>query len=109
MNKKNINRRTFLSGVTALAATSLTACKSTDRPPRSSASTAARLPREEPLTLLKPPPNQTVVLLAVTARADADAEQQSHAAGYYGFLRKPLTGAMLAEAIEALLPEAALE
>jgi signal transduction histidine kinase/ActR/RegA family two-component response regulator len=48
-------------------------------------------------------------LLAVTARADADAEPQSHAAGFDGFLRKPLTGAMLAAAIEALLPEAAME
>jgi CheY-like chemotaxis protein len=46
-------------------------------------------------------------LLAVTARADADAEPQSRAAGFDGFLRKPLTGAMLAEAIEALLPERA--
>ena len=48
-------------------------------------------------------------LLAVTARADADVELQSHAAGFDGFLRKPLTGAMLAEAIEALLPEPAME
>jgi CheY-like chemotaxis protein len=48
-------------------------------------------------------------MLAVTARADADAEPQSHAAGFDGFLRKPLTGAMLAAAIEALLPEAAME
>jgi CheY-like chemotaxis protein len=48
-------------------------------------------------------------LLAVTARADADAEPQSRAAGFDGFLRKPLSGAMLAEAIEALLPEAAME
>ena len=43
-------------------------------------------------------------LLAVTARADADAEPQSRAAGFDGFLRKPLTGTMLAEAIEELLP-----
>jgi CheY-like chemotaxis protein/nitrogen-specific signal transduction histidine kinase len=46
----------------------------------------------------------TVPLLAVTARADADAEPLARAAGFDGFLRKPLTGAMLAEAIEALLP-----
>ena len=39
-------------------------------------------------------------LLAVTARADAEAEPQALAAGFDGFLRKPLTGAMLAEAIE---------
>jgi ligand-binding sensor domain-containing protein/signal transduction histidine kinase/CheY-like chemotaxis protein len=44
-------------------------------------------------------------LLAVTARADADAEPQSRLGGFDGFLRKPLTGAMLAEAVEALLPE----
>jgi signal transduction histidine kinase/CheY-like chemotaxis protein/sugar lactone lactonase YvrE len=39
-------------------------------------------------------------LLAITARADAGAEPQARAAGFDGFLRKPLTGAMLAEAIE---------
>ena len=38
-------------------------------------------------------------LLAVTARADADAEPQSRAAGFDGFLRKPLTGELLAAAI----------
>ena len=47
-----------------------------------------------------------IPLLAVTARADADAEPLARAAGFDGFLRKPLTGAMLAEAIEALLPTA---
>jgi CheY-like chemotaxis protein len=45
-------------------------------------------------------------LLAVTARADADAEPLARAAGFEGFLRKPLTGDMLAESIDALLPEA---
>ncbi len=45
-------------------------------------------------------------LLAVTARADADAEQQARAAGFDGFLRKPVTGEMLAAAIDLLLPEA---
>ena len=45
-----------------------------------------------------------IPLLAVTARADADAEPLARAAGFDGFLRKPLTGALLAEAIEALLP-----
>ena len=44
-------------------------------------------------------------LLAVTARADADAESLARAAGFDGFLRKPLTGEMLMDAIEALLPE----
>lgn len=42
-------------------------------------------------------------LLAVTARADADAEPAARAAGFDGFLRKPVTGAMLADALEALL------
>ena len=46
-------------------------------------------------------------LLAVTARADADAEPLARAAGFDGFLRKPLTGEMLMDAIEALLPEGA--
>ena len=43
-------------------------------------------------------------LLAVTARADADAEPLAREAGFDGFLRKPLTGAMLAAAIAALRP-----
>lgn len=34
-------------------------------------------------------------LIAVTARADADAESQALAAGFDRFLRKPVTGAML--------------
>ena len=38
-------------------------------------------------------------LVAVTARADADAETLAHAAGFDGFVRKPVTGEMLAEAI----------
>ncbi|MGH8033336.1 MAG: ATP-binding protein [Luteimonas sp.] len=46
-------------------------------------------------------------LLAVTARSDADAEPLACAAGFDGFLRKPLTGGMLVDAIEALLPERA--
>ena len=41
-------------------------------------------------------------LLAVTARADADAEAQARAAGFDGFLRKPVTGDLLARALEAL-------
>jgi signal transduction histidine kinase/streptogramin lyase len=45
-------------------------------------------------------------LLAVTARADADAEPLARAAGFDGFLRKPLTGAMLRAAIDAVLPVA---
>ncbi|CBA16657.1 sensor histidine kinase [Xanthomonas albilineans] len=42
----------------------------------------------------------TMPLIAVTARADADAEPQARAAGFDGFLRKPVTGDMLAEALE---------
>lgn len=42
-------------------------------------------------------------LVAVTARADAEAEAQSRAAGMDGFLRKPLTGEMLAEVIARAL------
>ncbi len=38
-------------------------------------------------------------LIAVTARADPDAEPAARAAGFDGFLRKPLTGEMLADAI----------
>ncbi|MDQ3228818.1 MAG: ATP-binding protein [Pseudomonadota bacterium] len=45
----------------------------------------------------------TAPLLAVTARSDADAESQSDAAGFDGFLRKPVTGATLMAAVEALV------
>ena len=45
-------------------------------------------------------------LVAVTARADADAEPQARRAGFDLFLRKPVTGAMLAEAIETVLAQA---
>lgn len=38
-------------------------------------------------------------LIAVTARADGDAEPAALAAGFDGFLRKPVTGALLADAI----------
>ena len=48
----------------------------------------------------------TQPLLAVTARADPDAEPQARAAGFDGFLRKPVTGEILADAIQALLPAA---
>ncbi|WP_454832041.1 two-component regulator propeller domain-containing protein [Pseudoxanthomonas wuyuanensis] len=44
-------------------------------------------------------------LLAITARADAEAEPQARAAGFDGFLRKPVTGDMLADAIERVLRE----
>ena len=43
-----------------------------------------------------------VSLLALTARADAQAEPESRAAGMHGFLRKPVTSALLQEAIESL-------
>jgi CheY-like chemotaxis protein len=39
-------------------------------------------------------------LIAVTARADAEAEPLAQAAGFDGFLRKPVTGDLLAAAIE---------
>jgi signal transduction histidine kinase/ActR/RegA family two-component response regulator len=42
-------------------------------------------------------------LLAVTARSDASAEQETRAAGFDGFLRKPVTGLMLADALLACL------
>jgi signal transduction histidine kinase/ActR/RegA family two-component response regulator len=38
-------------------------------------------------------------LIAITARADAEAEPEALAAGFDAFLRKPLTGEMLAAAI----------
>jgi CheY-like chemotaxis protein len=38
-------------------------------------------------------------LLAITARSDADAETQARAAGFDGFLRKPVTGATLADGL----------
>ncbi len=38
-------------------------------------------------------------LLAITARADAEAEAQAREAGFDGFLRKPITGELLADAI----------
>ncbi|MDG2519048.1 ligand-binding sensor domain-containing protein [Lysobacter soli] len=41
-------------------------------------------------------------LLAITARADADAEPQAMAAGFQGFLRKPVTGAMLAALLQGV-------
>ncbi len=39
------------------------------------------------------------VLVALTARADPEAESQAHAAGMQGFLRKPVSGAQLAEVL----------
>lgn len=44
-----------------------------------------------------------VPLVAVTARADADSEPQAYAMGFDLFLRKPVTGAMLAQAMQAAL------
>ncbi len=43
-------------------------------------------------------------LVAVTARTDADAEAAAAKAGFDAFLRKPVTGAMLAQALAAVLP-----
>ncbi|MGV8959685.1 MAG: ATP-binding protein [Stenotrophomonas sp.] len=44
-------------------------------------------------------------LVAVTARSDAQAEEQVRAAGFEGFLRKPVTGELLADAIAAVWRE----
>jgi CheY-like chemotaxis protein len=46
-------------------------------------------------------------LIAITARADAEAEPQAIAAGFDAFLRKPLTGDMLSEAIARRVGEIA--
>jgi len=43
-----------------------------------------------------------LALLALTARADAQAEPDARAAGMHGFLRKPVTSALLEEAIEGV-------
>ena len=42
-------------------------------------------------------------LVAVTARADAEAEAQTQQAGFDAFLRKPVTGDMLAAALGAAM------
>ena len=43
-------------------------------------------------------------VIALTARADPQAEPMARAAGMCGFLRKPVTGEMLAVAIDAVFP-----
>jgi len=43
-------------------------------------------------------------LLAITARADADAESQTMAAGFQGFVRKPVTMAMLGGLLSCVTP-----
>ncbi|WP_202844319.1 sensor histidine kinase [Luteimonas saliphila] len=45
-------------------------------------------------------------LIAVTARADGEAEAATQQAGFDAFVRKPVTGAMLAEALASALPAA---
>ncbi|HEU0152093.1 MAG TPA: ATP-binding protein [Arenimonas sp.] len=47
---------------------------------------------------------ETLPLLALTARADPQAEPEARAAGMHGFLRKPVTGELLALAIAGLGP-----
>jgi CheY-like chemotaxis protein len=42
------------------------------------------------------------MLLALTARADAQAEPEALAAGMHGFLRKPVTSQLLQDAIEGV-------
>ena len=44
----------------------------------------------------------TLPLVAVTARVDAVSERRARAAGMEGYLRKPVTGAMLAEALAGI-------
>lgn len=44
----------------------------------------------------------TLPLIAVTARADAVSERRARASGMEGYLRKPVTGAMLAEALAGI-------
>jgi signal transduction histidine kinase/CheY-like chemotaxis protein len=46
---------------------------------------------------------QDLPLMAITARADAEAEPAARAAGMAGFLRKPVEGERLLQAINALL------
>jgi len=46
-------------------------------------------------------------LLAITARADADAESQTMAAGFQGFVRKPVTMAMLDGLLACVTPDKA--
>jgi CheY-like chemotaxis protein len=43
-----------------------------------------------------------VWIIAITARSGGDEEARSRAAGMDGFLRKPLTGAQLAEVLAAV-------
>ncbi|MFZ5656800.1 MAG: response regulator, partial [Pseudomonadota bacterium] len=45
----------------------------------------------------------TVPLVAVTARADAESEPRARAAGFDRFMRKPVTGAMLAHVLQDVL------
>ena len=47
----------------------------------------------------------TLPLIAVTARADAGSERRARAAGMDGYLRKPVTGAMLAETLDLIGPQ----
>jgi CheY-like chemotaxis protein len=46
---------------------------------------------------------QTLALIALTARADSQAEPLALAAGMDGFLRKPVTSALLQEKIDQVL------
>ena len=46
----------------------------------------------------------TRMMIAITARADAEAEPLALRAGFDRFLRKPLTGAMLARALADVVP-----
>lgn len=48
---------------------------------------------------------QTLALVALTARADSQAEPLALAAGMHGFLRKPVTSQLLQDKIEQVLAE----
>lgn len=51
----------------------------------------------------------TMAMAAITASADGDAEQDAKAAGFDAFLRKPLTGEGLANALRGLLAQRSIE
>ena len=48
-------------------------------------------------------------IVAITARSGGDEEAQARAAGMDGFVRKPISGAQLADAIEEVLVQAPRE
>jgi signal transduction histidine kinase/CheY-like chemotaxis protein len=67
------------------------------------------LPGMDGLTLAQHLRGQCAAMAAVTARADGNAEQDARAAGFDAFLRKPLTGDALANALRGLLARRVIE